>query len=69
MVAFGKPLGTFTRKTYRHKLYFLERGIHVDLYIIRFVKILRFSTAAKIELKNTFIFTLNLDQESLNAPY
>ena len=51
------------------KLYFLERGIYVDLSIIKFVKILRFSTAAKIELKNKFIFTLNLHQESLNAPY
>ena len=28
-----------------------------------------FLTAAKIESKNTFIFTLNLHQESLNAPY
>ena len=28
-----------------------------------------FSTAAKIESKNTFIFTVNLHQESLNAPY
>ena len=45
------------------KLYFLERGIPVDLSIIKFVKILRFRPA-KIELKNTFIFTLNLHQES-----
>ena len=51
------------------KLYFLERGIPVDLSIIRFVINSSFSTAAKIELKNTLIFTLNLHQESLNAPY
>ena len=51
------------------KLYFLERGIPIDLSIIKFVKNSSFSTSAKIELKNTFIFTLNLHQESLNAPY
>ena len=50
------------------KLYFLERGIPIDLSIIKFVNF-SFSTSAKIELKNTFIFTLNLHQESLNAPY
>ena len=50
------------------KLYFLERGITIDLSIIKFVKILRFRPA-KIELKNTLIFTLNLHQESVNAPY
>ena len=31
------------------KLYFFERGIPIDLSIIKFVKILPFSTAAKIE--------------------
>ena len=51
------------------KLYFFERGIPIDLSIIKFVKILPFSTAAKIESKKPFIFTLNLHQESLNAPY
>ena len=44
------------------KLIFLERGIPVDLSVIKFVKILRFSTAEKIESKNTFIFTINLHQ-------
>ena len=44
------------------KLIFLERGIPVDLSVIKFV-------AEKIESKNTFIFTVNLHQESLNAPY
>ena len=44
------------------KLIFLERVIPVDLSVIKFVKILRFSTAEKIESKNTFIFTINLHQ-------
>ena len=51
------------------KLIFLERGIPVDLSVIKFVKILRFPLQKKIESKNTFIFTVNLHQESLNAPY
>ena len=52
------------------KLYFFERGIPVDLSIIKFVKILRFRLQQKLSRKkNTFIFTLNLHQESLNAPY
>ena len=50
------------------KLSFLERGIPVDLTIIKFVKILRFRLQQKLSQK-TFIFTLNLHQESLNAPY
>ena len=51
------------------KLYFFERGIPVDLSIIKFVKILRFRLQQKLSPKKTFIFTLNLHQESLNAPY
>ena len=51
------------------KLYFFERGIPVDLSIIKFVKILRFRLQQKLSRKNPFIFTLNLHQESLNAPY
>ena len=46
------------------KLLFLERGIPIDLSVIKFVKI-----AAKIESKNTLIFTVNLPQEGLTAPY
>ena len=34
------------------KLYFLERGIPVDLFIIKFVKILRFRLQQKLSPKN-----------------
>ena len=51
------------------KLLFLERGIPVDLSVIKFVKILRFRLQQKLSKKNTFIFTVNLHQERLNAPY
>ena len=50
------------------KLYFFERGIPVDLSIIKFVNILRFRLQQKLSQK-TFIFTLNLHQESLNAHF
>ena len=51
------------------KLLFLERGIPIDLSVIKFVKILHFQLHQTIESKNTLIFTLNLYQESLHAPY
>ena len=63
MVTFGKKLGTFTRKTYRHEvIIFRNRN---SRRFIHYKKKLNssFSTAAKIELKNMFIFTLNLHQE------
>ena len=56
------------QEKHRHEVIIFRKRIPVDLSIIKFIKT-SFSTAAKIELKNTFIFTLNLHQESLNAPY
>ena len=69
MVAFGKPLGTFTRKMYTHEVIIFRKSNSCRFirYEIRLNSL--FSTTAKIESKNTFIFTLNLHQESLNAPY
>ena len=48
MVAFGKPLGTFTRKTYRHEVIIFRKRIPVDLSIIKFVKIPRFRLQQKL---------------------
>ena len=68
-VVFGKPLGTFTRKTYTHEVITFRKSN--SCRFIRYEICLNslFSTTAKTESKNTFIFTLDLHQKSLNAPY
>ena len=69
MVVFGKPLGTFTRKTYTYEVNIFRKRNSRRFIRYHFFFYSSFSTAAKIESKNTFIFTVNLHPDSLNAPY
>ena len=64
---FGKPLELLQEKCRHEVIIFRKRNscrfIHYNFFCNS-----SFLSAAKIESKNMFIFTLNLHQESLNAP-
>ena len=56
-------------KMYTHEVTIFRKSNSRRFICYKFFFYSLFLTAAKIELQNMFIFTLNLHQESLNAPY